>query len=89
MTWTHLLMLYVGVTTIVRGTLPLRELPVAPRLNDEVWPAGDLRERLERRDKFFVLDVRNRDEFERFRLEGCRRVLPLNGRYLLERLHEN
>jgi glyoxylase-like metal-dependent hydrolase (beta-lactamase superfamily II)/rhodanese-related sulfurtransferase len=43
---------------------------VAERLNDEVWTPGDLLERLERRDKFFVLDVRNRDEFERFRLEG-------------------
>ena len=38
---------------------------MAERLNDEVWTAGDLLERLERRDKFFVLDVRNRelDEF--------------------------
>jgi glyoxylase-like metal-dependent hydrolase (beta-lactamase superfamily II)/rhodanese-related sulfurtransferase len=43
---------------------------VAERLNDEVWTAGDLLERLNRRDKFFVLDVRNRDQFERFRLEG-------------------
>jgi glyoxylase-like metal-dependent hydrolase (beta-lactamase superfamily II)/rhodanese-related sulfurtransferase len=39
-------------------------------LSDEVWTAGDLLERLEGRDKFFVVDVRNRDEFERFRLEG-------------------
>ena len=31
--------------------------------------------RLERRDRFFVLDVRNRDEFEKFRLEG-RSPLP-------------
>jgi rhodanese-related sulfurtransferase len=30
----------------------------------------DLLERLERRERFFVLDVRNRDEFERFGLEG-------------------
>jgi len=45
------------------------------RLNDEVWTVGDLLERLERRDKFFVLDVRNRDEFKRFRLEG-RSPLP-------------
>jgi glyoxylase-like metal-dependent hydrolase (beta-lactamase superfamily II)/rhodanese-related sulfurtransferase len=44
-------------------------------LNNEVWTSGDLLERLERRGKFFVLDVRNRDEFERFRLEG-RSPLP-------------
>jgi len=48
---------------------------VAERLNDEVWTAEELLERLERRDKFFVLDVRNRDEFGRFRIEG-REPLP-------------
>jgi glyoxylase-like metal-dependent hydrolase (beta-lactamase superfamily II) len=60
------------------GILPVREPTVAERLNDEVWTAGDLLERLERRDKFFVLDVRNRDEFERFRLEG--EMLELGGK---------
>lgn len=40
-----------------------------------VWTAGHLLEQLERRRKFFVLDVRNRDAFERFRLEG-RSALP-------------
>jgi len=39
-------------------------------LNHEVWTPAELLERLEHRDRFFVLDVRNRDEFERFRLEG-------------------
>ncbi len=39
-------------------------------LRKTVWTAGELLERLERRERFFVLDVRNRDEFERFRLEG-------------------
>lgn len=48
---------------------------VEERPNDEVWTAGDLLERMERREKFSVLDVRNRDEFERFRLEG-RKPLP-------------
>src|SRR5215831_2733531 len=48
---------------------------MAERPNDEIWSPEDLLGRLERRDKFFVLDVRNRDEFERFRLEG-RRPLP-------------
>ncbi len=60
---------------------------MAERLNDEVWTAGDLLERLERRDPFFVLDVRNRDEFERFRLEGRSPVPAVNIPYyeMLER----
>lgn len=41
----------------------------------EVWSAADLLARLEHGDKFFVLDVRNREEFERARLEG-RTPLP-------------
>jgi glyoxylase-like metal-dependent hydrolase (beta-lactamase superfamily II) len=54
---------------------------VAERTNNEVWTAGELLERLERRDKFFVLDVRNRDEFERFRLEGRSTVPAVNIPY--------
>jgi glyoxylase-like metal-dependent hydrolase (beta-lactamase superfamily II)/rhodanese-related sulfurtransferase len=54
---------------------------MAGRLNDDVWTAGDLLERLERRDTFFVVDVRNRDEFERFRLEGRRPVPAVNIPY--------
>ena len=54
---------------------------MADRLNDGVWTAGDLLERLERRDPFFVLDVRNRDEFERFRLEGRSPVPAVNIPY--------
>ena len=54
---------------------------MAERLSDEVWSAGDLLERLERRDKFFVLDVRNRDEFERFPLEGRTPVPAVNTPY--------
>jgi glyoxylase-like metal-dependent hydrolase (beta-lactamase superfamily II)/rhodanese-related sulfurtransferase len=46
-----------------------------------VWTAGNLLERLEHREKFFVLDVRNRDEFERFRLEGRRPVPAINVPY--------
>jgi len=49
--------------------------------NVEVWTAGELLERLECRDKFFVLDVRNRDEFERFRLEGRSPVPAVNIPY--------
>ena len=59
----------------IRGVMPVREPAATERRNDEVWTVGDLLERLERRDKFFVLDVRNRDEFKRFRLEG-RSPLP-------------
>jgi glyoxylase-like metal-dependent hydrolase (beta-lactamase superfamily II)/rhodanese-related sulfurtransferase len=42
---------------------------------DTAWTSADLLGRLERRDRFFVLDVRNRDEFEKFRIEG-RSPLP-------------
>lgn len=56
-------------------TLLTKEARVADRRNDGVWTAGNLLERLSCSDKFFVLDVRNREEFERFRLEG-RRPLP-------------
>ena len=34
-------------------------------LTETTWTAGDLLERLERCERFFVLDVRNRDEFGR------------------------
>ena len=59
----------------------MREPTVAVRLNEEVWSAGDLLERLKLRGKFFVLDVRNRDEFERFRLEGRSPVPAVNIPY--------
>ena len=51
------------------------------QLNGEVWTGEDLLVRLEHRDKFFVLDVRNRDEFERFRLEGRIPVPAINIPY--------
>jgi len=54
---------------------------VTERLNDEGWTAGALLERLEGRDQFFVLDVRNRDEFERFQLEGRSPVPTVNIPY--------
>jgi glyoxylase-like metal-dependent hydrolase (beta-lactamase superfamily II)/rhodanese-related sulfurtransferase len=53
----------------------------SPQRNEEVWSAADLLQRLERRDKFFVLDVRNRDEFQRFRLEGRSPVPAVNIPY--------
>ncbi len=48
---------------------------------EPVWAAGDLLASLERREKFFVLDVRNRDEFERFQLEGREPLPALNVPY--------
>jgi len=47
----------------------------------EVWSAGELLERLQRRDPVFVLDVRNRDEFERTRIEGRGPVPTINLPY--------
>src|SRR4051812_3263776 len=61
--------------------LPTKAPMLAERLNDEVWSTGDLLGRLERREKFFVLDVRNRDEFERFRVEGRSPVPAVNVPY--------
>ncbi len=46
-----------------------------PETREAAWTPGDLLEKLNDRAQFFVLDVRNRDEFERFRLEG-REPLP-------------
>jgi glyoxylase-like metal-dependent hydrolase (beta-lactamase superfamily II)/rhodanese-related sulfurtransferase len=48
---------------------------------DEAWSAEDLLRRLDRRDPLFVLDVRNRDEFERFRLEGRSPLPAINVPY--------
>ncbi|HET9178465.1 MAG TPA: MBL fold metallo-hydrolase [Terriglobia bacterium] len=48
---------------------------------EPVWTTEDLLSSLERREKFFVLDVRNRDEFERFRLEGREPLPALNVPY--------
>jgi glyoxylase-like metal-dependent hydrolase (beta-lactamase superfamily II)/rhodanese-related sulfurtransferase len=54
---------------------------MAERPNEAVWTSGELLGRLERRENFFVLDVRNRDEFERFRLEGRSPVPAINVPY--------
>jgi len=50
-------------------------------VGEEVWTPESLLNRLERREKFFVFDVRNRDEFERFRLEGRAPLPSLNLPY--------
>jgi rhodanese-related sulfurtransferase len=52
-----------------------------PALPDTEWRSADLLERLERRDRFFVLDVRNRDEFEKFPLEGRSPLPSINVPY--------
>ena len=64
-----------------------REGDVMEGRREAVWTAGELLERLERRERFFVLDVRNRDEFERFRLEGRGPLPAVNVPYfeMLER----
>jgi glyoxylase-like metal-dependent hydrolase (beta-lactamase superfamily II) len=54
---------------------------VVEGLKDKVWTPEDLLERLESRDRFFVLDVRNRDEFDTFRLEGRIPVPAINIPY--------
>ena len=54
---------------------------MADRINNEVWTAADLLERLERAERFFVVDVRNRHEFERARLEGRSPVPTVNIPY--------
>ena len=51
------------------------------RMIEPVWTSSDLLASLERREKFFVLDVRNRDEFERFQLEGREPLPSLNVPY--------
>jgi glyoxylase-like metal-dependent hydrolase (beta-lactamase superfamily II)/rhodanese-related sulfurtransferase len=66
---------------VVVSIFPVRALKVTRRPNDEVWTAGNLLGRLERSDKFFALDVRNRDEFARFRLEGRSPVPAVNIPY--------
>jgi glyoxylase-like metal-dependent hydrolase (beta-lactamase superfamily II)/rhodanese-related sulfurtransferase len=50
-------------------------------VGEEVWTAGSLLNRLEHSERFFVFDVRNRDEFERFRLEGRAPLPSLNLPY--------
>jgi glyoxylase-like metal-dependent hydrolase (beta-lactamase superfamily II)/rhodanese-related sulfurtransferase len=55
--------------------------PLTDTSRGEVWTATDLLERLQRRDRFFVVDVRNRDEFEKLRLEGRAPVPALNIPY--------
>jgi glyoxylase-like metal-dependent hydrolase (beta-lactamase superfamily II) len=50
-------------------------------VKDNVWTTGDLLDRLERREQFFLFDVRNRDDFERFRIEGREHLPAVNVPY--------
>ncbi|HKA21625.1 MAG TPA: rhodanese-like domain-containing protein [Blastocatellia bacterium] len=59
---------------------------MADRLDSEAWTSEDLLERPPGCDNFFVLDVRNRDEFDRFRLEGRGLVPAVNVPYF--EIHE-
>jgi glyoxylase-like metal-dependent hydrolase (beta-lactamase superfamily II)/rhodanese-related sulfurtransferase len=52
--------------------------PVDP---STIWTTENLLSRLEKEEKFFVVDVRNRDEFDRFRLEGRTQLPTLNIPY--------
>jgi glyoxylase-like metal-dependent hydrolase (beta-lactamase superfamily II)/rhodanese-related sulfurtransferase len=65
----------------MEGTMPVMETMVAERLDGEVWTPANLLEWLEDGADFFVLDVRNRDEFQRFRLEGRRPLPAINVPY--------
>jgi len=54
---------------------------MTPSTAGTVWTSASLLERLERRDRFAILDVRNRDEFERFPIEGRERLAAINVPY--------
>jgi glyoxylase-like metal-dependent hydrolase (beta-lactamase superfamily II)/rhodanese-related sulfurtransferase len=48
---------------------------------ETIWTAADLLDRLGRHTPFAILDVRNRDEFERFRLEDRSILTAINVPY--------
>jgi glyoxylase-like metal-dependent hydrolase (beta-lactamase superfamily II)/rhodanese-related sulfurtransferase len=45
------------------------------------WTVQELKERLDEREKLFVLDVRNRDEFSAWKIEGREKLPMLNVPY--------
>lgn len=51
------------------------------KLHHTVWTSRDLLGRLQRREKFVILDVRNRDEFERLKIEGRESLPAVNVPY--------
>lgn len=54
----------------MRRIMPVLRGPLSNVSSGAVWTAGDLLDELRHQRKLAVLDVRNRDEFERFPLEG-------------------
>ncbi len=46
--------------------------------HDTEWSADDLFDRLERGDELFVVDIRDDDDFKRFKIEGLKEVPALN-----------
>ncbi|MCL6642459.1 MAG: MBL fold metallo-hydrolase, partial [Candidatus Bipolaricaulota bacterium] len=51
------------------------------------WTVQELKARLDREESFFILDVRNREEFEAWKIEGRRPIPTHNVPYfeILER----
>ncbi|MCS6831664.1 MAG: rhodanese-like domain-containing protein, partial [bacterium] len=45
------------------------------------WTPAELHERLNRGEELFILDVRNRDEFEAWRIEGRKKIPTINIPY--------
>lgn len=45
------------------------------------WTAQELKDRLDRQEQFFVFDVRNRDEFSTWKIEGRQQLPTLNVPY--------
>ncbi|MCS7310192.1 MAG: MBL fold metallo-hydrolase [Armatimonadetes bacterium] len=45
------------------------------------WTPAELHERLNRGEEMFILDVRNRDEFEAWRIEGRKKIPTINIPY--------
>lgn len=48
------------------------------------WTVQELQERLDRREKFFILDVRNREEFSTWKIEGREKLLNVPYFEILE-----
>jgi len=48
---------------------------------ETIWTTGDLLERIQQRERFFVFDVRNREEFERSQIEGLEPLASINVPY--------
>ncbi len=45
------------------------------------WSSAELKQRLDNQEKLFMLDVRNRDEFDLWKIEGAQKIPTLNVPY--------